>query len=168
MTATRATYIDPPGTAKEEAIRHSEQVDSPLVISTGAGTEPAPPVKDPDPDPPRTPGRTNWVGLKVSVKPARVKAGIGVRKVFRVKVKNVGDLPGKRLRVCPRVSDRLVRTSDCRKLKRLRPGKSARFRFGATLRRNGADRKKIRIRFRAKARNSRARVSAGVLIPRRR
>ena len=96
----------------------------------------------------------------------RVKARAGERKVFKVKVKNIGDLPGKRLRVCPRASDQLVRTGDCRKLKRLRPGKSARFKFSARLRRAAVDRKKVTIRFRAKARNSRTRVSTGLVLPR--
>ena len=165
LTSDRTTYIDPPSAPKELAIRHSQQVDSPLVISTGAGTEPTGPVEEPDPGPHGQPGRTNWVGLKVSVKPARVKAGIGERKVFRVRVRNVGDLPGKRIRVCPRASDRLVRTGDCQRLKKLRPGKAADFRFSATLRRGAAGKPKVRVRFRAKASKSKPRGSTGLLIP---
>ncbi|MGK2931890.1 MAG: hypothetical protein ACSLFD_03845 [Solirubrobacterales bacterium] len=166
LTATRATYIDPLGATKEVAIHHSQQVDSPLVISTGAGTEPTGPIEEPEPGEPGKPGRTNWVGLEVSVRPARVKAGIGVTKVFRVEVRNVGDLPGKQVKVCPRVSDRLVRTGDCRKIAKLRPGKAKGFEFRATLRRAAADRRKVTVKFRAKARNSRARVSPGLMIPR--
>ncbi|MBK8293360.1 MAG: hypothetical protein IPK93_00760 [Solirubrobacterales bacterium] len=164
LTADRTTYIDPPDTAKEEAIHHSQQVDSPLVISTGAGTDPTVPITDPDPDPPGTPGRTNWVGLKVRVLPSRMKAGIGDRKVFRVKVRNVGDLLGKKVKVCPKARDRLVRTSRCKKLKKLRPGKSAGFRFRARLRRAAAGKRKVRVRFRAKAAGSKARGSSGVML----
>ena len=167
LTARGSTYIDPPGTAKEVAIHHSQQVDSPLVISTGAGTDPTVPIKDPDPDPdpPGTPGRTHWVGLNVKVLPSRMKARIGDRKVFRVKVRNVGDLVGKRLKVCPKARKRLVRTSHCKKLKKIRPGKSARFRFRARLRRGAAGKRKVKVRFRAKAAGSKARGSSGLMLP---
>ncbi len=166
LTATRQTYVDPIGATKEVAIHHSQQVDSPLVISTGAGTEPTGTIGEPGPGEPGKPGRTNWAGLKVNVKPARVKAAVGARKLFRVKVRNVGDLPGRNVRVCPRASDRLVRTGGCRKVRKLRPGKARSFRFRATLRRAAEDRRQVRVRFRAKARNSRARVSTGLMIPR--
>ncbi len=166
FTGHRYTYIDGPEEPKETAILRSQQVDSPLVLVTGAATDPTGPVPDPEPDSPGKPGRSNWVGLKVSVKPTRVKARIGHYKVFRVKVRNVGDLPGKRLRVCPRANDRLVRTSKCKRIKKLRPGKSARFRFRATLRPSAARKRKVRVRFRAKARNSKTRGSSSMMVPR--
>lgn len=184
LTADRSTYIDPPGTTKEGAIHHSQQIDSPLVVSIGEDTGPTGPtgptsptgptgptgttgpIVIPDPDPPGTPGRINWVGLKVSVKPARTKARIGHRKIFRVKVRNVGDLPGKRLKVCPRANSRLVRAGSCKRIKKLRPGRVVRFRFRATLRHSAAGKRKVKIRFRAKAKNSRARGASAVVLPR--
>ena len=74
-------------------------------------------------------------------------------------------LPGKRVRVCPRASDRLVRTGDCQTLKKLRPGNAADFRFKATLRKAAAGKPKVRVRFRAKASKSKPRGSTGLLIP---
>lgn len=164
LTANRFTYVDPPGATKADAMLRSQQVDSPLVLATGAASDPTGQTPDPDPDPPSKPGRTNWVGLKVSVKPSTVRARIGNTKIFRVKVRNVGDLTGKRLRICPKARARLVRTGDCKTMKKLRAGKTATFRFRATLRRAAADKNKVKVRFRAKAGNSHARGSAGLML----
>lgn len=161
VSATRSTFYGPSNQTANDAILRSQQVDSPLVISTGAGADPTDPVPDPDPVKPGTPGRTNWVGLKVSAKPKRIKVKAGVTRTFRVTVRNVGDLPGKRLKVCPVARKKLVRTGNCRKLKKLKPGKARRFRFKATPRR--AVGRAVRLTFRAKASQSKARSATVVL-----
>jgi hypothetical protein len=162
LTADRHTYIDAPGTTKETAILRSQQVDSPLVLATGAASDPTTEVPDPDPDPGETPGRTSWVGLSVSVKPKHARVRAGVTRTFKVTVRNIGDLTGKELKVCPIVKGKLVRTSDCQKLKKLKSGKAGRFKFRATPRR-AAKGKKLELKFRAKASKSKARSAVVML-----
>ncbi|MGK2956294.1 MAG: hypothetical protein ACSLFI_11580 [Solirubrobacterales bacterium] len=162
LYSTRTTYLGVPNQTADTAILRSQQVDSPLVLATGAASDPTEEVPDPDPDPPGTPGRTNWVGLKVSATPKKAKARVGITKTFKVTVRNIGDLVGKNLKVCPVVKDKLVRSSNCKTMKRLKAGRAGRFKFRATARR-AAKGKKVQLKFRAKASRSKAR-SARVML----
>lgn len=142
---TRTSFYERPNVPAVRASIRSEQYNSPLTVATGAGV-----------DRPKTPGRNNRVGLRVSVKPKHARVKVGATRKFKVKVRNIGDLAARRIRVCPIVKRKPVRTTGCRKLRKLKPGKGRRFRFGVTVRRVAAGRK-FKLRFRAKASRGRAR-----------
>lgn len=163
FTGHRTTYLSGPGATTNNAKLRSQQVDSPLVISTGSGVDPEP--TDPDPGDPGKPGRQNWVGLKVVASPASARIRIGTPRKIKVTVRNIGDQDGRKVRICPVASDRLVRTGDCKVVKKLKPGRKASRTFSVRLRGPAAGKSMVKVKFRAKASKSHARTATVKLRP---
>ena len=173
LSAIRSTYVDPWIAGATTAEHHARQVDSPLAVSVG--TEP-PPVPggptgptgpaNPDPSPnPVKPGRKNWVGLAVEVKPANLAAKPGVTKKAKVSVENIGDKLARRIRICPVAKDSLVKTSGCATVKKLKPSRIVRRTFRVRLRSAATAEERVTVRFRAKAKGSKARAAKLTIRP---
>ena len=167
FTATRVTMVGAPGSNIQAAARQADQVDQPLALATGDGVDGEEPEGPPDPDPPdpTTPGRQNWVGLKVSVKPSNARLRPGRARNVLVSVQNIGDKTGRRIRVCPIADDSLVKTPKCKLIKKLKAGNAAKRGFRIRLRNRAAGAGKVKVRFRAKASKSKARSGLLVLRP---
>ncbi|MDQ2621738.1 MAG: hypothetical protein M3Y45_01720, partial [Actinomycetota bacterium] len=171
FNARRQTVIGAPGETVEAAQGIAARADLPLVLTTGGVHVDSPSDPKPDPGPPdagapQFPGRQNWVGLKVRVRPANTKLKAGTARNVKVRVRNIGDRPALRLKVCPSPRrSALVRTSKCRTVGRLKPGRAVTRRFRVRLRKKAAGADRVRIRFRAKAHRSKARSATLVLRP---
>ncbi|MGB0119912.1 MAG: hypothetical protein WBP55_03025, partial [Solirubrobacterales bacterium] len=161
FTGHRTTFYSGPGATAETGALRSRQVDSPLTVSVGANVDPALPVGQPG-----KPGRQNWVGLKVSAGPANVKARIGKRMKIRVKVRNIGDKTARKIKICPRAKNRLVKTSRCKTIGKLKPSRRSGRTFAVRLRGTAAGKKAVKVKFRAKASKSHARSDVVNLRPR--
>jgi len=162
FTGHRYTYYGAPGETVSTAKLRSRQVDAPLTLATGAGVDPGEEVPEPggpdEPTNPVKPGRQNWVGLKVKVNPANLTARVGRPKKVKVSVLNIGDQLAKRIKVCPVADESLVRTSDCQRVKKLKPNHRARLTFRVRLRSAASGLDTVTVRFRAKASRSKARA----------
>lgn len=167
FTGHRTTYYSGPGATAATGALRSQQVDSPLVVASGANVDPVVDTTDPDePGNPVKPGRQNWVGLKVSAGPANVKARIGKRMKIKVTVRNIGDKTARKIKICPRAKNRLVKTSRCKSIGKLKPSRRSGRTFAVRLRGTAAGKKAVKVKFRAKASKSHARSDVVNLRPR--
>jgi len=165
FTGSRTTYYSGPGATAATGNLRSDQVDKPLVLSTGSGIDPDGGKPDPVPPDPGKPGRQNWVGLKVTARPANIKAGIGKPKQVRVSVRNIGDKIGKSVRICPVANSKLVKSGDCSLIRKLKAGNKALRTFAVKLLGAAAGRQSVKVKFRAKASKSHARSATVTLRP---
>ncbi|MGA7436357.1 MAG: hypothetical protein WBW44_12185 [Solirubrobacterales bacterium] len=167
LTGHRTTYFSGPGATAETGKLRSRQVETPLVVSSGTNIDQTPVTEEPgNPTNPGKPGRKNWVGLKVTAGSGKVKARIGKRLKIRVKVRNIGDKTARKIRICPRAKNRLVKTSRCKSIGKLKPSHRSGRTFAVRLRGAAAGKKAVKVRFRAKATKSHARADTVSLLPR--
>lgn len=168
FTGHRTTYYSAPGETVNTAKLRSDQVDTPLTVTATPTTKPSGPTgpTGPDPKPPAKPGRKNWVGLKVKVKPAKLSAHPGSVKKVKVTVQNIGDQLGRRIKICPKAKNSMVKTSSCQIVKKLKPERRVKRTFRVRLRSAAAGKDRVVVRFRAKATKSNARTAKLTIRPR--